>query len=121
MLIGLDSIMLSAGLSHFERVVFLVGVSPGVVARSNSELHAADSAGSSRFDAPRFRHCAGETLGRRNHGQSVKGRSSLSWLLNPHFLLFLLIFLAYWIVYWQEFIIRPLYYFGRKPLISKRD
>src|SRR5205807_8070540 len=30
-------------------------------------------------------------------------------IANPRFMLFLLIFSGYWIVYWQEFIILPLY------------
>jgi dipeptide/tripeptide permease len=37
------------------------------------------------------------------------GRNFLTVLLNPRFMLFLLIFSGYWIVYWQEFIILPIY------------
>jgi predicted MFS family arabinose efflux permease len=36
-------------------------------------------------------------------------RNFLVVLFNPRFMLFLLIFSGYWIVYWQEFIILPLY------------
>jgi dipeptide/tripeptide permease len=36
-------------------------------------------------------------------------RNFLVVLSNPRFMLFLLIFSGYWIVYWQEFIILPLY------------
>ena len=36
-------------------------------------------------------------------------RNFLTVLSNPRFLLFLVIFSGYWIVYWQEFIILPLY------------
>ncbi|HXM93805.1 MAG TPA: MFS transporter [Candidatus Dormibacteraeota bacterium] len=36
-------------------------------------------------------------------------RNFLTVLGNPRFMLFLLIFSGYWIVYWQEFIILPLY------------
>jgi len=37
------------------------------------------------------------------------GRNFLTVLGNPRFMLFLVIFTGYWIVYWQEFIILPLY------------
>jgi POT family proton-dependent oligopeptide transporter len=40
-------------------------------------------------------------------GQSLKNFGTV--LGNPRFMLFLLIFSGYWIVYWQEFIILPLY------------
>src|SRR2546421_7108841 len=40
-------------------------------------------------------------------GQAAK--NFLTVLSNPRFMLFLLIFSGYWIVYWQEFIILPLY------------
>jgi POT family proton-dependent oligopeptide transporter len=40
-------------------------------------------------------------------GQSA--RNFLTVLGNPRFMLFLLIFSGYWVVYWQEFIILPLY------------
>ena len=40
-------------------------------------------------------------------GQAL--RNFLVVLSNPRFMLFLLIFSGYWIVYWQEFIILPLY------------
>ena len=40
-------------------------------------------------------------------GQSLKNFGTV--LANPRFMLFLLIFSGYWIVYWQEFIILPLY------------
>ncbi len=40
-------------------------------------------------------------------GQAVKNFGTV--LSNPRFMLFLLIFSGYWIVYWQEFIILPLY------------
>ena len=40
-------------------------------------------------------------------GQSLK--NFVTVLGNPRFMLFLLIFSGYWIVYWQEFIILPLY------------
>jgi POT family proton-dependent oligopeptide transporter len=40
-------------------------------------------------------------------GQSLKNFGMV--LGNPRFMLFLLIFSGYWIVYWQEFIILPLY------------
>jgi POT family proton-dependent oligopeptide transporter len=36
-------------------------------------------------------------------------RNFLTVISNPRFMLFLLIFTGYWIVYWQEFIILPLY------------
>ncbi len=36
-------------------------------------------------------------------------RNFLTVLGNPRFMLFLLIFSGYWVVYWQEFIILPLY------------
>ncbi|MGA7187030.1 MAG: MFS transporter, partial [Candidatus Acidiferrales bacterium] len=39
----------------------------------------------------------------------VAARNFLTVLSNPKFMLFLLIFSGYWIVYWQEFIILPLY------------
>lgn len=40
-------------------------------------------------------------------GQAIK--NFVVVLSNPRFMLFLLIFSGYWIVYWQEFIILPLY------------
>ena len=40
-------------------------------------------------------------------GQAAKNFATV--LSNPRFMLFLLIFSGYWIVYWQEFIILPLY------------
>jgi dipeptide/tripeptide permease len=40
-------------------------------------------------------------------GQAVKNFGTV--LANPRFMLFLLIFSGYWIVYWQEFIILPVY------------
>jgi proton-dependent oligopeptide transporter, POT family len=40
-------------------------------------------------------------------GQAL--RNFLTVVSNPRFMLFLLIFSGYWIVYWQEFIILPLY------------
>src|SRR6202045_1387667 len=40
-------------------------------------------------------------------GQAVK--NFLTVLSNPRFMIFLLIFSGYWVVYWQEFIILPLY------------
>jgi len=40
-------------------------------------------------------------------GQAVKNFGMV--LSNPRFMLFLLIFSGYWIVYWQEFIILPIY------------
>jgi len=40
-------------------------------------------------------------------GQAVKNFGTV--LSNPRFMIFLLIFSGYWIVYWQEFIILPLY------------
>src|ERR1700731_2172942 len=40
-------------------------------------------------------------------GQAVKNFATV--LSNPRFMIFLLIFSGYWIVYWQEFIILPLY------------
>ncbi|HSM88350.1 MAG TPA: MFS transporter [Candidatus Limnocylindrales bacterium] len=40
-------------------------------------------------------------------GQAAKNFGTV--LSNPRFMLFLLIFSGYWIVYWQEFIILPLY------------
>ena len=40
-------------------------------------------------------------------GQAL--RNFLTVISNPRFMLFLLIFSGYWIVYWQEFIILPLY------------
>ena len=36
-------------------------------------------------------------------------KNFLTVLSNPRFMLFLLIFSGYWVVYWQEFIILPLY------------
>jgi proton-dependent oligopeptide transporter, POT family len=40
-------------------------------------------------------------------GQALKNLATV--LANPRFMLFLVIFAGYWIVYWQEFIILPLY------------
>jgi MFS family permease len=40
-------------------------------------------------------------------GQALKNFGTV--ISNPRFMLFLLIFTGYWIVYWQEFIILPLY------------
>jgi predicted MFS family arabinose efflux permease len=40
-------------------------------------------------------------------GQSLANFATV--LTNPRFMLFLLIFSGYWVVYWQEFIILPLY------------
>ncbi len=40
-------------------------------------------------------------------GQAIKNFGTV--LSNPRFMIFLLIFSGYWIVYWQEFIILPLY------------
>lgn len=40
-------------------------------------------------------------------GQALRNFTTV--LANPRFMLFLLIFSGYWIVYWQEFIILPLY------------
>ena len=40
------------------------------------------------------------------------GRNFLTVLSNPRFMLFLAIFTGYWIVYWQEFIMLPLYIHG---------
>jgi dipeptide/tripeptide permease len=40
-------------------------------------------------------------------GQATRNFATV--LCNPRFMLFLLIFSGYWIVYWQEFIILPLY------------
>jgi POT family proton-dependent oligopeptide transporter len=40
-------------------------------------------------------------------GQAAKNFGTV--LSNPRFMLFLLIFSGYWVVYWQEFIILPLY------------
>jgi proton-dependent oligopeptide transporter, POT family len=37
------------------------------------------------------------------------GRNFLMVLSNPRFMIFLLIFSGYWIVYWQEFIVLPIY------------
>jgi dipeptide/tripeptide permease len=37
------------------------------------------------------------------------GRNFLTVLGNPRFMIFLIIFTGYWVVYWQEFIIFPLY------------
>ena len=42
-----------------------------------------------------------------NLGEALKNFGTV--LFNPRFMLFLLIFSGYWIVYWQEFIILPLY------------
>ncbi|MGB8128969.1 MAG: MFS transporter [Candidatus Angelobacter sp.] len=42
-----------------------------------------------------------------NLGQAAKNFGTV--LSNPRFMLFLLIFSGYWIVYWQEFIILPVY------------
>jgi len=40
---------------------------------------------------------------------SQVGKNFLTVLSNPRFMIFLLIFTGYWIVFWQEFIILPLY------------
>jgi POT family proton-dependent oligopeptide transporter len=40
-------------------------------------------------------------------GQALKNFGTV--ITNPRFMLFLLIFSGYWIIYWQEFIILPLY------------
>ena len=53
----------------------------------------------------------------RNRGAPMSPRSALAQaaknfgtvLSNPRFMLFLLIFSGYWVVYWQEFIILPLF------------
>ncbi len=37
------------------------------------------------------------------------GKNFLTVLSNPRFMIFLLIFTGYWIVFWQEFIVLPLY------------
>jgi proton-dependent oligopeptide transporter, POT family len=37
------------------------------------------------------------------------GKNFITVLSNPRFMLFLLIFTGYWIVFWQEFIVLPLY------------
>jgi proton-dependent oligopeptide transporter, POT family len=37
------------------------------------------------------------------------GKNFLTVLSNPRFMLFLLIFTGYWVVFWQEFIVLPLY------------
>ena len=49
---------------------------------------------------------AGET---QTASLGVAFRNFLTVISNPRFMLFLLIFSGYWIVYWQEFIILPLY------------
>ena len=50
---------------------------------------------------------------RSNEAQAASlgeaARNFATVLRNPKFMLFLLIFSGYWIVYWQEFIILPLY------------
>lgn len=50
---------------------------------------------------------------RAGDGQTVSfaeaGRNFLTVITNPRFMIFLLIFSGYWVVYWQEFIILPLY------------
>ena len=51
---------------------------------------------------------------RRTEGDRVPslgevGKNFLTVLSNPRFMLFLLIFTGYWIVFWQEFIVLPLY------------
>jgi proton-dependent oligopeptide transporter, POT family len=48
---------------------------------------------------------AGETV--PSLGQSA--RNFVTVVSNPKFMLFLIIFSGYWVVYWQEFIILPLY------------
>jgi proton-dependent oligopeptide transporter, POT family len=40
---------------------------------------------------------------------SQVGKNFITVLSNPRFMLFLLIFTGYWIVFWQEFIVLPLY------------
>jgi len=40
---------------------------------------------------------------------SQSAKNFVTVVTNPRFMLFLLIFSGYWVVYWQEFIIRPLY------------
>src|SRR6188474_2783397 len=40
---------------------------------------------------------------------SQSARNFWTVISNPRFMLFLLIFSGYWVVYWQEFIILPLY------------
>src|SRR5207253_7256601 len=42
-----------------------------------------------------------------NFGEALRNFGKV--ISNPRFMLFLLIFSGYWIVYWQEFIILPLY------------
>ena len=42
-------------------------------------------------------------------GASAAWRNFLMVLSNPRFIVFLLIFSGYWIVYWQEFIVLPIY------------
>jgi dipeptide/tripeptide permease len=45
------------------------------------------------------------------HGVSLaqSAKNFITVISNPRFMLFLLIFSGYWVVYWQEFIILPLY------------
>jgi dipeptide/tripeptide permease len=43
---------------------------------------------------------------------SQAAKNFLTVLSNPRFMIFLLIFSGYWIVYWQEFIVLPLYIHG---------
>src|SRR6202045_4628490 len=40
------------------------------------------------------------------------GRNLLTVLMNPRFMIFLLIFSGYWIVYWQAYIVLPIYVHG---------
>jgi proton-dependent oligopeptide transporter, POT family len=42
-------------------------------------------------------------------GFSQSARNFVTVVTNPRFMLFLLIFSGYWVVYWQEFIVLPLY------------
>src|SRR5207245_9398670 len=40
------------------------------------------------------------------------GRNFLTVVTNPRFMLFLLIFSGYWIVFWQQYIVLPIYLHG---------
>ena len=61
-------------------------------------------------------------LGRRSGASlAATAKNFVAVLSNPRFMLFLLIFSGYWIVFWQEFIILPLYVFAisvRMPIPS---
>jgi POT family proton-dependent oligopeptide transporter len=56
-----------------------------------------------------FKEPRGAGEGEGNASLREVAKNFVTVLSNPRFMLFLLIFSGYWVVYWQEFIILPLY------------